>query len=189
VYAAGTWSTAALVIGLAFTLGGLALGIIVSGIRGRDSGAMGGFAFLAAAMLVVIGVFPEGARFFPIGAPTWTVSPSSTASGYAVLAGRPTIDLSPLDTAEETTEASATHTVDVWLGFGVTELVLPANQPVAVEAHALIGGVDYPGTADDDGGLFFHDTRTFNGDGDASGAVIQVRVWSFFGQVDSAGGE
>lgn len=183
LYSAGTWSTAAFVVGLAVTLGGLAIGIIVSGIRGRDSGAMGGFAFLAAATLVVVGVFPEGTRFFPLGAPTWTVSPSSTAPGYAVLAGRPTIDLSPL----ETTEASAARTIDVWLGFGVTELILPADQPVVVEAHAVIGGVDYAGTADDDGGLFFHDARTFNGGG--SGAVTEVRVWSFFGQVDSTGGE
>ena len=181
LYSAGTWSTAALVIGLAVTLGGLAIGIIVSGIRGRDSGAMGGFAFLAAATLVVIGVFPEGTRFFPLGAPTWTVSPSRTASGYAVLAGRPAIDLSRLDTAE----ASDAHTIDVWLGFGVTELVLPASQPVAVQANAIIGGVDYAGTADDDGGLFFHDTRTFNGDG----AVTEIRVWSLFGQVEITGGE
>lgn len=183
LYSAGTWSTAALVIGLACTLGGLAIGIIVSGIRGRDSGAMGGFAFLAAATLVVIGVFPEGTRFFPLGAPTWTVSPSRPAPGYVVLAGRPTIDLSRLETAE----ASDGDTIEVWLGFGVTDLVLPANRPVVVQANAIIGGVDYAGTANDDGGLFFHDTRTFNGGG--SGAVTEIRVWSFFGQVENTGGE
>lgn len=185
VYSAGTWSTAALVIGLAFMLGGLAIGIIVSGIRGRDSGAMGGFAFLAAAMLVVIGLFPEGTRYFPLGAPTWTVSPSSVAPGYAVLAGRPTIDLSQLDTAE----ASDTRTIDVWLGFGVADLILPADHPVVVQANAISGGVNYAGTADDDGGLFFHDTHTFNGGDSDSGAVTQIRVWSFVGQVENTGGD
>ena len=182
LYAAGTWSAAAFVTGLAVVLGGLAAGIIVAGILGRDSGALGGFALLAAATLVVIGVFPEGTRFFPIGAPTWTAGPSSTAPGYAVLAGRPTLDLSGLEAAAD----SDGHTVDVWLGFGATELLLPTDQPVVVQAHALIGGVDYAGTADDDGGLYFHDTHTFNDDG---GAATRIRVWSFFGQVESTGGE
>lgn len=183
VYSAGTWSTAALVIGLAFMLGGLAIGIIVSGIRGRDSGAMGGFAFLAAAMLVLIGVFPMGTKYFPLGAPTWTVSPSRVAPGYVVLAGRPTIDLSQLDAAD----ASDTRTIDIWLGFGVAELILPADHPVVIESSAIGGGVNHAGTADDDGGLFFHDTHTVNG-GD-SGTVTHIRVWSFVGQVETTGGD
>ncbi|WP_345066839.1 PspC domain-containing protein [Leifsonia kafniensis] len=185
VFDGGTWSGAALLVGLAFTLGVLALGIIIAGIRGRTSGAMGGFAFLAAATLLVLGVLPQGTQFALVGAPTWSVSSSAAdaVSGYAVVAGAPTIDLTALDNAR----ATDGRTIDVWLGFGETELVLPDDRPVTVEVNTFIGGLDYQATSGstrsstERGGIFLHDSRTFNGS-DAR-AVPHIRVWTFIGQV------
>lgn len=184
VWSGGNWSDAALLVGLAVTLGVLALGIIVSGIRGKQSGAVGGFAFLAAVALVLLGLFPSGTAFFPVGAPVWTVSADADAAppGYAVLSGRATIDLTALDAA-----AAEDRTIDVWMGVGVTELILPRDRPVQVETNALAGGIDYVGGAVtvQQGGVFFHDSRTFNDDD--TPAVARIRVWTALGQVTVVG--
>jgi phage shock protein PspC (stress-responsive transcriptional regulator) len=184
-FSGGSWSGSALLIGLAFTLGVLALGIVVAGIRGRTSGAMGGFAFLAAASLLVLGVMPQGTQFALVGAPTWSVSSTAAGAvpGYAIVAGSPTVNLTALDNAA----ASDGRTIDVWLGFGQTELVLPDNRPVTVEVNTLIGGLDFESTSGRDrssterGGILLHDSRTFNGS-DAR-AVPHIRVWTLIGQV------
>ncbi|HSP52694.1 MAG TPA: PspC domain-containing protein [Cryobacterium sp.] len=184
VWSGGNWSDAALLVGLAVTLGVLALGIIVSGIRGKQSGALGGFAFLAAAALVLLGLFPSGTVFFPVGAPVWTVGADAddTPPGYAVLAGRATIDATALDAA-----GAEDRTIDVWMGVGVTELILPRDRPVQVETNALAGGIDYVGgtVTLQQGGVFFHDSRTFNDDD--TRAVARIRVWTALGQVTVVG--
>lgn len=189
VFAAGTWTSAALLVGLAVTLGVLALGIIVAGIRGRDSGAMGGFGFLAALTLLIIGVFPAGTQFTPFGSPSWSVSSESADAtpGYALIAGQATIDLSDLDDAA----GSDSRTIDVWLGFGQTELILPADREIRVESNAIIGGVDYAADSndrsDDRGGFLFHDEHTFNDDSNDSRTgdrPSQIRVWSLVGHVN-----
>ncbi|MDJ0323446.1 PspC domain-containing protein [Cryobacterium sp. PH31-AA6] len=184
LWSAGTWSTAALIVGLAVTVGVLALGVIISGIRGREGGAMGGLAFLAAAALVLLGVFPGGTAFFPVGAPVWTVSPVAAGAppGYVVLAGKSTIDLSRLDEPGGSDE----RTIDIWMGMGVTELILPTDRAVQVEAGAFIGGINYSADPSSQGlgGLFFHDQRAFNDDG--TRAMPRIRVWTFLGQVTIA---
>ncbi|TFD12706.1 hypothetical protein E3T26_10795 [Cryobacterium sp. TMT1-21] len=186
VISGGVWSAAVPVVGLSVALGVLAVGIIVLGIRGKQSGAVGRFAFLAAVVLVVVGLFPAGTQFFPVGAATWTVSADAAGAppGYAVLSGRATIELSALDAA-----AAEARTIDVWMGVGVTELVLPDNRSVRVEASTLAGEIDYVGerAAVQQGGIFFHDARTFN-PGDAS-PVARVRVWTLLGQVSVVGAD
>jgi phage shock protein PspC (stress-responsive transcriptional regulator) len=180
VWSGGNWSDAALLVGLSVTLGVLALGIIVAGIRGKQSGAVGGLAFLAAVALVLLGLFPRGTVFFPVGAPVWTVSADAAPAppGYAVLAGRATIDLGDLAAA-----AAEDRTIDVWMGVGVTELILPRDRSVQVETTALAGGIDSVGgaVAEQRGGVFFHDSRTFNDDD--TPAVARIRVWTMLGQV------
>ena len=184
-FEAGAWSGQSLLIGLAVVLGILAVGIIVSGIRGRDSGAMGGFAFVAAAALVFLGVFPQGTQFSPFGSPNWTVSSNSAEAvpGYAIIAGAPTVDLTQLDKAS----ASDGRTIDVWLGAGETEIILPNDRTVTVESNLLAGAIEVDSdqgssrASDERGGVFFHDIRTFNSG--AGGAVSHIRVWSFAGQV------
>lgn len=181
----GAWSSQALLVGLATALGVLALGIIIAGIRGREGGAMGGLAILAAAALVLLGVFPTGTAFFPVGAPVWTLSPVAAGAppGYVVLAGKSTIDLSRFDESA----GSDGRTIDIWMGMGVTELILPADRAVQVEAGAFIGGINYSGDPSSQGlgGLFFHDQRVFNDGG--TRAMPGIRVWTLLGQVTIAG--
>ncbi|HYI33852.1 MAG TPA: PspC domain-containing protein [Glaciibacter sp.] len=169
----------ALLVGLAVTLGVLALGIIVAGIRGRDSGALGGFAFLAVLGLVFLGVFPQGTQFTPFGSPNWATSSSSADAdpGYAIIAGRPTIDLTALDNAR----SGDARVIDVWLGFGRTDLILPEDRAVRIESNTFIGSVDYDDEARTRGGMFFHDSRTPNGNSNRD--IPEIRVWTFIGQV------
>jgi phage shock protein PspC (stress-responsive transcriptional regulator) len=182
VYARGVWSNSAFVLGLAVALGVVAIGMIVSGIRGRESGALGGLAFLAALTLVALGWMPQGTQFDFAGTHNWAVPSSSAGAppGYAMFAGTPTVDLSALDNAP----AKDVRTIDVWLGFGVTTLVLPSDRPVEVEVNLLAGVVTTGGESSDPerAGIFIRDVRTVNGT-DAR-AVTHVRVWSFAGQVD-----
>jgi phage shock protein PspC (stress-responsive transcriptional regulator) len=198
----GAWSPTALLIGLAVALGVLAIGMVISGIRGRDSGAMGGFAFLAVLGLIVIGVFPGGTQFVPFGAAQWSVSPSSTADvpGYALIGGQATVDLTGFDHASSGATARASIT-DVWVGFGETDLILPADRPVRIETNLLAGNVDTSdvdraaagngsfdhaaSSADPDrGGVFFHEVQTFNAAGANTSHVPVIRVWSFAGSVN-----
>jgi hypothetical protein len=183
-------------------LGVLAVGMVISGIRGRDSGAMGGFAFLAVLGLVVLGVFPSGTQFVPFGAAQWSVGPASTADvpGYALIGGQATVDLTGFDHAPSGTAARASIT-DVWVGFGETDVVLPADTPVRVETNLLAGNVDTSdadqaavdnGSFDqaasragrDRGGVFFHEAQTFNGAGTSARNIPVIRVWSFAGSVN-----
>ncbi|MFC5929369.1 PspC domain-containing protein [Cryobacterium melibiosiphilum] len=203
VFSGGTWSPDALVIGLAVGLGVLALGIIVSGIRGRVSGAMGGFAFLAAVALLVVGVIPAGTQFSAFGGSGWRAEATGsstdfgneTVPGYAMIAGEATVDLRALADTRNADDVAG-RVIDVWVGLGVTQLELPSNTAIRVETNTFIGAVDYAaganfgsGSADADtvdrGGVFLHDSRTFSADDAEYDVPIPViRVWSLIGQVD-----
>ena len=187
-YSGGEWSTGAFVFGLAMALGLVAVGIIVAGIRGRESGALGWMALLAVVALVWVGVAPQGTQFTFAGNQRWNVvsSAEDSPTGYAMVAGAPTVDLSDLDTA--TGRQTNGQTVDVWLGFGVTTLVLPARRPVEVEVHLLAGVVGSESTGGEPvrGGVLIRDVRTVNGTDARS--VPRIRVWSLAGQVKFIGG-
>jgi len=182
----GVWSHGAVIVGVAFALGVLAIGIVIAGIRGRTDGAMGGFAFLAAVTLIVLGVFPQGTQFSAVGSNVWSLTGNGAAvdpvTSYAMIAGQSTLNLSDFDNPGLQND----RTIDVWLGAGVTRLILPADAPVRVESHALVGGVEYSGRADaaENGertGVFASDQRTFNASNRGDGPLL--RIWTLAGVV------
>ena len=186
VNSTGVWSQDAILLGVAFALGVLALGIVIAGIRGRTDGAMGGFAFLAAATLVVLGVFPQGTQFTAFGDTVWQVSANDAAvnpaTSYAMIAGQTTLDLSDFDNPGLDDDS----VFDIWLVAGVTDIQLPADAPVRVESHALVGGVEYSGraVAAENGertGVFATDQRTFNANSRSDGPLL--RIWTLAGVV------
>ncbi len=187
VYSTGVWSQDAILLGVAFTLGVLALGIVTAGIRGRTDGAMGGFAFLAAATLVVLGVFPQGTQFAAIGDTVWPLIANDAAvdpsTSYVMVAGESTLDLSDFDNPGLDDED---RIFDVWLVAGVTNIQLPTDAPVRVETHALVGGVEYSGRAvnaenGERTGVFASDQRTFNASSRSDGPLL--RIWTIAGVV------
>ena len=184
VNSSGVWSRDAILLGVAFALGVLALGIVIAGIRGRTDGAMGGFAVLAVISLVVLGVFPQGTQFSAVGDNVWTLSAQNgdvnPATSYAMIAGKTTLALSDFDNPGLDDD----RVFDVWLGAGVTNIRLPADAPVRVEAHTLVGGVEYSGraVAAENGertGVFASDQRTFNASSRGDGPLL--RIWTLAG--------
>ena len=182
----GIWSQDAVILGVAFALGVLALGIVIAGIRGRTDSAMGGFAFLAAVTLVVLGVFPQGTQFSAVGNNVWSLSANTAATApitsYAMIVGQSTLDLSDFDNPGRDDDAI----IDVWLLAGATDIQLPADAPVRVESHALIGGVEYSGrtVAAENGehtGVLASDKRTFNASSRSDGPLL--RIWTLAGVV------
>ena len=186
VYSNGIWSQDAVILGVAFTLGVLALGIIIAGIRGRTDGSMGGFAVLAAATLVALGVFPQGTQFSAVGDNIWHLTATTTSanptSSYAMIVGKSTLDLRDFDNPG----LNENSIIDVWLGAGVTTIRLPTDSPVRIESRALVGGVDYYGREVDaeNGkrtGVFASDQRTFNATSRSGGPLL--RIWTLAGVV------
>ena len=168
----------ALVWGLAAATAVLGLGIVVAGIRGRSSGGMGFFSFIAVLALLVAGVFPSGTEITPFGTRVWNVAAerSDTAS-YAMFAGAPTVDLTRL-------RPSADREVDLWLAFGGATVLIPDDGSVTVESHAVVGTVHRPNTEDGSGpGGFLLDDEGEFGSGTGSSSTT-VRVWMVAGNVD-----
>ena len=197
LFSRGALSPTGIVLGLAVVLGVLALGIIVSGIRGRVSGAMGGFAFLTATALVIVGVIPQGTAFSAFGGSGWRAEPTSSVStlgpeaspGFAMIAGQADIDLTALADTRNADEVDG-RIIDVWVGLGVTEIQLPRDTAVRVETNTLIGAVAYNATGSDNGspdrgGVLLRDTRTIGAESAENDVPIPViRVWSLIGQVN-----
>jgi phage shock protein PspC (stress-responsive transcriptional regulator) len=97
------WSTHPLVIGLAACVAVLGVATVFAGIRGRESGGLGFFSFLATLALVVLGIVPAGTHIAPFGETVWDVgagqvSSTSAPANYAMIVGSPTLDLSDLAT-------------------------------------------------------------------------------------------
>jgi phage shock protein PspC (stress-responsive transcriptional regulator) len=178
VVADGTWSTSALLVGMAAALGVIALGIVVAGIRGKEGGWLNFFSVALAISLACTAFIPVGTNVLTFGDPTWEYS-ASDPEGFAMIAGAPRIDLTGLDD----TPASTDRTIDVWLAFGDVELLLPENRTVEVQVGNIAGGIDYGSAGQsgiERGGLFYSDTRTVV-DGSGSG-VTTVRIWNGFGE-------
>lgn len=147
---AAGWPVA--VLGIAAAVAVLAVATIVAGIRGRDDGALGLFSTIGVVALVVTGVLPAGTQVSLIGGTTWHVDAagSGTERNYAMLVGGPTLDLRGLD------ESESGGDVNLWLGAGGAEVLLPTDVPVRVEVSGVGYGVDTdasgsPGDSDDDG--------------------------------------
>lgn len=112
----------------------LGLSIVIAGLRGRRSGALGFWSFVGIVAMIWIAFVPANSKFVPFGnldAPISSLS-AGTASGVGVLAGNVTVDLRELD--------QTGGTLDVWTLAGNTQLTLPDDgTPVRVEAHTLAG--------------------------------------------------
>jgi phage shock protein PspC (stress-responsive transcriptional regulator) len=139
-YATG-WSDAPVVIGIAACVVVLGIATAVAGIRGRESGGLGFFSFLAVIALVLVGVLPSGTRIIPFGDTVWDVTAQQDAeSHYTMIAGSPTLDLRPLSHAPD--DAADGRQVDLWLGAGTTTVIVPDDVPAEVTVDGLVTGVD-----------------------------------------------
>ncbi len=177
-----TLSDTAVLIGVGSALGVIALATIISGIRGRESGALGFFAIVAILVLLFVGVFPRGTAVSVVGNTTWDVTDAApgTSTGFSMAAGSPTLDLSALDDRG----AEVGGVVELWLGAGTVQVVLPEDAPVLLEVAGGVAGVSYV----DDGGLhergspLYREVLRFGNTSDDD--TTTVRIWIGAGSVD-----
>ncbi|WP_251153082.1 LiaF domain-containing protein [Cellulosimicrobium sp. Marseille-Q4280] len=131
-------------IGGSVVLAGLA--IVVSGLRGRTSGALGWLAVLGLVVGVPTAVWQDDSTRLVLGDGdartvsdgTYTVTQQDVAeAGFAVRWGDPTIDLSQLDLSD----ASGTSPVEVpvELGAGDVTVIVPDDVPVRADVQVLAG--------------------------------------------------
>jgi hypothetical protein len=173
----------------------IAVGMVIAGIRGRTSGGLGPFAFLLAIVVVFTGIVPAGTEVVPFG--TQNVDASQALSdgpdSYLLIAGKTVVN------AEDLTTKSPDGAVDVWLGAGQTEVILPEGVPFVVESHVLAGTVTSTlGT--ERSGVLVNDDRLFPASGSSTGipagsdpdrvadakaaGVPVLRIWLLAGNVN-----
>ncbi len=131
------------------SLGILGLGVLVSGVRGRRSGVLGGLAILVAVLAVpaavVANVVPSWERVVVsgdgplVGDVRWRpTTEREAASGYSLGVGSAVIDLTdvPLDGAAPTPVE-----VPIDVAIGSATVVLPSDVPVRVTTHLAAGEI------------------------------------------------
>lgn len=162
-------------LGVTTVLAGL--GIVVSGLRGRSSGALG----LVAILAIVVGL-PlaswnthglTGSTTTWIGESVHTPTSAATASeGYSMGAGELTLDLSELDVT-----VGETLTVPVQMGVGDLTVIVPRAVPASAEVSLGAGQVTW--RFDDDtlsrGGVA-HRSTELQTDAVRDGATAQIHL-------------
>jgi phage shock protein PspC (stress-responsive transcriptional regulator) len=180
-----------LVISIA-ALAVIAIGIVIAGIRGRQSGGLGPFAFLLAIVVLFTGVVPASTEVLPFG--TQNVDAAAALStgpdSYLLIAGKTVVD------ADELTTAAPGGTVDVWLGAGQSEVLVPDGVRFRVESHVLAGTVT-SSLGTERSGIFIDDDRMFTVAGPEAGRPVSdsgsasaeagdlpvLRIWMLAGNV------
>lgn len=172
------------VLGIAAAVAVLAVATIVAGVRGRESGGLGLFATIGVVALVVTGVLPGGTQLTVIGGTTWRVDDVGQGAerNYAMVVGGPTLDLRGLG------ESDGGGKVNLWLGAGGAEVLLPTDAPVRVQVSGIGYGVDlHPEDDADDslGGVLGTTTVENRAARSADAAdITTVHVWVVGGGVD-----
>lgn len=175
-------SSAALIVGIGAAVAVVALATVIVGVMGRQSGWLASFTWIGVIALLIVGVVPAGTQIRPFGTSDWTVSSSvsSVDQGFAMIAGAPQLDLRGLDAAG----AKHDGTIDVWVGAGKLDVILPDDVPVIVKVSTLAGSMriendDEDSDANDRGGVFYRDEARFGRT--ASPDTVTVQVWMLAG--------
>ncbi|WP_225228483.1 MULTISPECIES: PspC domain-containing protein [Oerskovia] len=133
-----TWIGATIVL--------LGLGVIVSGLRGRTSGALGGLAIVATIVALPIAGLNSVERFDAdltarVSDATYTVTSVQDAeNGFAFTFGNPVVDLSQLDLS---TVGEDPVVVPIDLSAGDLTVIVPAGTPVEAEVRVLAGNATW----------------------------------------------
>lgn len=154
----------------------LALSMIVAGVRGRDSGWVGFFAFCGVIALLFAPfstMLPEQTQVVPFGSAT--IQSGDTASDRALLmiGGNATVDLSELPRTAEP------RTVEVWLLGGNSTVIMPDSAPVEVRIDVLAGNVRDLRAAGEQrrqGGIFMARSLAQHTEGVADDEITNVRI-------------
>ncbi|MHA7132263.1 PspC domain-containing protein [Oerskovia turbata] len=124
----------------------LGLGVVLSGLRGRTSGALGGLAIVATIIALPIAGWNSVDRFdadltASVSDATYTVTSLQDAeSGFSFTFGNPVVDLSQLDLS---TVGEDPVIVPIDLSAGDLTVIVPADTPVEAEVRVLAGNASW----------------------------------------------
>lgn len=158
-----------------------AVSLIIAGIRGRNSGWVGFFAWCGVVALLFTAVMPWGSRVQVFGPTTVAVTGlTGSPSGLTVVAGTAHIDLGDLEEPQDFT---------LWVLAGSATIDLPDQLPVVVELGVLAGNIseDRNGTTLRQSGPFLGRVVGANLDGADDAEVSRITVRMLAGNVSVIG--
>ncbi|HET8594172.1 MAG TPA: PspC domain-containing protein [Intrasporangium sp.] len=151
-------------VGLAFAaaLGTLGLGLVVAGLAGRKSGWLTPFALFGIFATLMTMVTPRGMTVpFHVGDARYTVTNLTGTTRYQNGIGNLRVDLTGADHAA----TPGPDTLNVVLGLGELDLVVPQNTSVVVHAKAKAGELRAVGANESNSGSGGSREFTFDGTG------------------------
>ncbi|MEP6480232.1 MAG: hypothetical protein ABJB03_12615, partial [Rhodoglobus sp.] len=155
--------------GMAAALAVLAVGIIVSGFRGKRAGGSSGFATLLLIALLVVNVFPENGNVQYGPRPTFApVDTKATAQNFTYYAGAGAITLDLQDYfashPASGTDGNGADQVTLYAGAGPVTVLVPADEYVSLDLSVGAGSIE--GAVAERSGLFQGVTDTLAPDDD-----------------------
>lgn len=182
----GSSTDVILTAALIATVAVFAFSVIVAGIRGRHSGAVGFLTFVGVIALIAAPfthVLPENVRFVPIGSTNERMTETDALrSGVVTLIGSTELDLTALD------GRAGDREIEVWQLLGSSAIELPSGVDAEVTSSVFGGTIHDEGVGSERRGMFL--TQTVDSEPRAAGdGAVTVKVRVLFGSVRISGGE
>ncbi|WP_299167043.1 PspC domain-containing protein [uncultured Arthrobacter sp.] len=150
----------------------LGLGIVLLGVRGRSSGALGFLAAVGIAATFIASASPLTGNWVLADQGRWSMTAASPASeGYTVVAGQGRVDLTGLENITEDV------TISVNAAAGNVGILVPDDVPVDVRSHMALSSTEVvrPAGTTSVGGIWQPGTLQLNEDADGPGIILDVR--------------
>lgn len=137
------WNAKAAITGMAVSLGVLGLAIVVNGFRGKRSGGSGGVAFLVVIALFVTSFLNWASGPLNGDAIEWAPSHLQDSSPRRTVAtGNVTLDLTGYFENYSANGEYQNGKVDLYVGRGDVDVIMPADENSEVKAFSLNGSID-----------------------------------------------
>ncbi|MFJ6279763.1 PspC domain-containing protein [Arthrobacter subterraneus] len=150
----------------------LGLGIVLLGIRGRSSGALGFLAAVAIAATMLSSASPPTGNWVLADQGRWSMTAASPSpEGYTVFAGQGRVDLTGL------TDLSRDVVIPVSAAAGNVNILVPDDVPVDVRSRLALSSTDLVSAADTTsiGGVWQPRTLHLNEDAEGPRIILDVR--------------
>lgn len=150
----------------------LGLGIVLLGVHGRSSGALGFLAAVGIAATFIASASPLTGNWVLADQGRWSMTAASPASeGYTVVAGQGRVDLTGLGNLTEDV------TISVNAAAGNVGILVPDDVPVDVRSRMALSSTEVVKSAGTTsvGGIWQPGTLQLNEDADGPGIILDVR--------------
>ncbi|WP_323959145.1 PspC domain-containing protein [Arthrobacter sp. JZ12] len=161
----------AIPVALATGLVVIGLGIILLGVRGRSSGALGFLAAIGIAAALISSTSPTTGNWVVADESAWTNATGNPSEGYSVVAGQGRVDLTGIENLTEDV------VVPIHAAAGNVGVLVSEDVPVEVRSRMALGSIDLvtPGDSTSLGGIWQPGTLRLNEDAAGPSIILDVR--------------